>query len=447
MLARNDPWFVTHGQRLATCLTLTAALGLAPQLGIAQTVGQIETSRGITTVQTVKGDSQIAGQGTRLAEGDRIVTGNNTIAEVKLTDGTRMTVRPNSNIVLTSVKYNAEQPDSGNLVLSLFKGGLRAITGLISKNTNNTAQIRTATATIGIRGTDFDARLCESDCQIEASAARASKTAEIGTKLLAAGRIVSLRGALSATNANGNSRGLQDGGPVYPGDTLVTGAGGYAVIAFRDESRITLAPNSQFKLGDFVYESKQPQEGRFFANLLRGGMRVLTGLVGKAKPDNVSFRTATATIGIRGTQFDVLADDLGTRVQTEVGAVFVEFEGRRVEVGTGQCLLNASITTCQVLFNGIPRPGDLPVDFLRLFGGTALEDGTPGLYVVVRDGHIRIGDGDRFIDLGAGEIGFSDGKIFIRPTFAPDLFNPPVLQGNLGNMMRTAGVSTGQVCK
>ena len=45
-------------------------------------------------------------------------------------------------------------------------------------------------------------------------------------------------------------------------------------------------------------------DGRVLVSLLRGSLRALTGLIGKANNRNVGFATATATIGVRGTAFD-----------------------------------------------------------------------------------------------------------------------------------------------
>jgi len=50
------------------------------------------------------------------------------------------------------------------MVLSMFKGGLRAVTGLIGKRSREKLSFRTETATIGIRGTHFGALLCQNDC-------------------------------------------------------------------------------------------------------------------------------------------------------------------------------------------------------------------------------------------------------------------------------------------
>ena len=51
-----------------------------------------------------------------------------------------------------------------NIVISMFKGGLRAVTGLVGKRSKEKVKFATETATIGIRGTNFGALLCQNDC-------------------------------------------------------------------------------------------------------------------------------------------------------------------------------------------------------------------------------------------------------------------------------------------
>src|SRR5690606_4009821 len=109
-------------------------------------------------------------------------------AVIRLQDGSRFTLRPNTQFVVEELTANRNS--SANAVLQLFKGGVRAITGFISKFNKNGYQLKTPVATIGIRGTEFDARLCEGDCGSEQSAEAAPAT-------LTSARLAFARGQLS----------------------------------------------------------------------------------------------------------------------------------------------------------------------------------------------------------------------------------------------------------
>ena len=267
----------------------------------AQVVGEVEFARGAGFAQTASQTPRILGRGVALNEGDRLTTAEGASAILRLTDGTRMTVRPNSEIVIEQFKFKDNAPDN-SFVMQLLRGGLRAITGLISKGAPDAARLRTSTATIGIRGTDFDARLCANDCAAEST--RVVEKPRANT-VQASAKLVAVQGEIVAVEPSGARRRLVDGASVYPGDLVETGVAARGVLAFRDDSRLTLGATSRFRIDSFVFDEKNPSDGRFLVSLLRGSLRALTGLIGKANARNISFTTPTATIGIRGTGLDL----------------------------------------------------------------------------------------------------------------------------------------------
>lgn len=99
-----------------------------------------------------------------MAEGDTLTTEAETYARVKFADGGEVVLRPGTQLKIESYAYNAARPESDNIVMSMFKGGLRAVTGLIGKRNREKVTFATETATIGIRGTHFGALLCQNDC-------------------------------------------------------------------------------------------------------------------------------------------------------------------------------------------------------------------------------------------------------------------------------------------
>ena len=86
------------------------------------------------------------------------------------------------------------------------------------------------------------------------------------------------------------------------GDTLVTGRDGSIGVILRDDSSLSIGPGSRLVLRSFQFS---PPEGKFdlVAQISRGTMAYLSGLIGKLAPEKVRIETPTATIGIRGTQF------------------------------------------------------------------------------------------------------------------------------------------------
>lgn len=95
--------------------------------------------------------------------GDLIATSVNGLAQIRMIDKGFISIRRNSQFRIEAFKLGAtKEEDSG--IFSLLKGGFRAITGAIGKRLRSVYQVKTVTATIGIRGTDYTARLCNQDC-------------------------------------------------------------------------------------------------------------------------------------------------------------------------------------------------------------------------------------------------------------------------------------------
>jgi hypothetical protein len=396
---------------LGICLLLAAA-GAGAQLA-----GEVEFSRGVGFAQAPGQAPRTLGKGLPLKEGDRLTTAEGASAIIKLQDGTRMTVRPNSELVLQQYRFKENAPDN-NMLMQLLRGGFRAVTGLISKNAPNAARIQTNTATIGIRGTDFDARLCTRDCGAESERVTAAARPNA---VSASAKIVSSRGEVNAVDGSGQRRRLVDGGSVYPGDLVETGSGTQAVLAFRDDTRITLGATTRFRVDNFVYDDRNAGEGRFLVSILKGSVRALTGLIAKANNRNVGFSTATATIGIRGTGVDINCTGAcaGEAGDSGSGLTLFTWLGSIVVTPTGQTALEA-LQAGQGLFispSGIemisnqpdmdgPRPDTITVP-PKLFSSDNVSDNEEGLFVFVRDGHIEIVAAGDVLHLGRGEAGFA----------------------------------------
>jgi hypothetical protein len=410
---------------LAGLLACSVSLGALAQ---NVSIGQIEFARGAGLAQMPGEMPRTLGKGLPLNQGDRITTAEGASAILLLQDGTRMTVRPNSELLLQRYEFKPNADDN-SLVLQLFRGGLRALTGLISKNAPGAARIQTPTATVGIRGTDFDMRLCGPDCGAES--ARVQERARPNT-VQASAKVVSVEGGLRAVDVAGQARMLSKGGGVYPGDVVETEGSTRAVLAFRDDSRVSLGPTTRFRVDNFVFDERNAGDGRFLVSLLRGSMRALTGLIGKVNTRNVGFSTPTATVGIRGTGLDMDCDDAGCSLFTWLGTIEVtpdpalgltvgQTAAQVLQAGTGLFVGPQGVRALtQSPLEGLPRPDGVQVDNRSLFLGNNAREDEEGLYVYVRDGHIEIITVSEVLQLGRGEVGFAapDGRTD-RPAVIP----------------------------
>jgi len=144
-----------------TAVLLLLSLLCAP----AWANGTITHFSGEISVQRKDGTTVPGAAGTVVNEGDVMITGPNGYGRLEMTDGGEMVLRPNSQLKIDSYRFHADKPADDSFAFRMLKGGLRTVTGLIGKRGNKDAYVgTTATATIGIRGTQFDLRLCQGDC-------------------------------------------------------------------------------------------------------------------------------------------------------------------------------------------------------------------------------------------------------------------------------------------
>ena len=129
--------------------------------------------------------AQIPGRRIRILTEDAALSAQETVttqqksyARLRFSDGGQITLRPETSLRIDAYHFNKNKPAKDNLVFSLLKGGMRAISGLIGHRGNRNAyRARAGAAVIGIRGTHYGLLLCDDNCQglLVHSSATASK--------------------------------------------------------------------------------------------------------------------------------------------------------------------------------------------------------------------------------------------------------------------------------
>lgn len=89
---------------------------------------------------------------------------------------------------------------------------------------------------------------------------------------------------------------------VWENDMLRTGRNGSIGILFNDDTLLSMGPGSVLVIDEFVFA---PKQGKFsiVIKMVKGTAAYLSGLISRLSPDSAHFKTPTASIGIRGTQF------------------------------------------------------------------------------------------------------------------------------------------------
>jgi hypothetical protein len=141
-------------------------------------------------------------------------------------------------------------------------------------------------------------------------------------------------GDVAAVGADGQRRALARGSEVVIGDTVDTQQG-RAQLRFLDGAYMSLQPNTSFRIDEFRFAEKGAGGDGIVMSLLKGGMRTITGLIGRVNRQSYRLRTAVATIGIRGTEYTVRYTN-SIEVFCAGGAISVENEAGTLVLASGQ---------------------------------------------------------------------------------------------------------------
>ena len=147
------------------------------------------------------------------------------------------------------------------------------------------------------------------------------------------GTITALKGSASITR-DGAEMEAKLGTKLEEKDTLKTKEKSQAQIIFDDETVITVGNNTSFSINEYLFEESKAPSAKF--GLVNGAMRTITGKIGKIAPDKFNVQTKTATIGIRGTHFTVIAEaDGNSKVYCTFGAISVSSNSQQTTVTQG----------------------------------------------------------------------------------------------------------------
>jgi hypothetical protein len=195
---------------------------------------------------------------------------------------------------------------------------------------------------------------------------------------VAAGRADFVIGEVTAVAPNGIQRALTKGATINAGDAINTAAGARAQIRFADGGFVSLQPNTQFRVDEYQYDNQTDGKEKGFFSLLKGGLRAITGAIGRVNRNTYQVATPSATIGIRGTGYNATQGD-GLLVNVGEGAI-------SLTNNAGELVVTAGGSAFVADFNTLPKstfdkPLTPPAGFLApLPDATFIGGNVPTLY-------------------------------------------------------------------
>ena len=117
------------------------------------------------------------------------------------------------------------------------------------------------------------------------------------------GYVARIAGQASSTDINDRAHQLQINSQIFEGDRITTKDDTKLFVIMDDGAEIYLKEDSVLKISEYVITSGYGQESSSILDLLRGGLRKLTGSIGQSALANYQVQTGLVTIGIRGTEY------------------------------------------------------------------------------------------------------------------------------------------------
>ena len=143
--------------KILESIALIAELSFSAFATAEDSSGMVVASRG-DVIALSNGGSRELKQGDFVYVADEIMTSNRSFAVLQFTDGAKVTVRPDSTLIIEQYLYAGG--DNDEATLNLVSGGLRVITGAMAKSNPENYKVRTPVALMGVRGTEFSIMLC-----------------------------------------------------------------------------------------------------------------------------------------------------------------------------------------------------------------------------------------------------------------------------------------------
>lgn len=155
--------------------------------------------------------------------------------------------------------------------------------------------------------------------------------------VLAAPAVVNeLSGTAQAIPSVGTPRTLRKGDDINQGETIVTGTNSNVTLLFEDGQIVALSSSSRMAVTEYSYNRADAGKSNILLSLAEGGMRAITGLIGKARPAAVGYRVRNATIGIRGTDISIGTVAGNLFIKVVEGEISFEFQGKTTTVKAGE---------------------------------------------------------------------------------------------------------------
>jgi hypothetical protein len=173
------------------------------------------------------------------------------------------------------------------------------------------------------------------------------------------GKVVAIEGSATTQTKGKKSRKLQRGSSVFTNEMIHVQGDSKLQIRFTDGGLLNLIPNTKYQIHSYNY-SENKTTNQYVGQIYTGGFRHLTGGISKTNPEQMTIRTPTATIGVRGTTFEVLIlPNQAMTVGCELGQISLANPAGSITLGPSAHFQYSTISSISVRPEGLAsRPAN-----------------------------------------------------------------------------------------
>lgn len=174
----------------------------------------------------------------------------------------------------------------------------------------------------------------------------------------AIGTVTETKGTGCEIVRNKNKLSGNKGSDIQSMDTVMN-AGCESKLTFKDDTKVNVTANSRLLIDDFVFDPKKSDAGKLVMKVAMGSVRYASGQIAKNNSQNVDIKTPTATIAVRGTDFNMTVDETGQSLvillpscKDPKDVKQYELEENRCKVGKIEVSTMAGTVTLDQAFEG-----------------------------------------------------------------------------------------------
>ncbi len=152
-----------------------------------------------------------------------------------------------------------------------------------------------------------------------------------------AAQVILSKGIATATTPEGEVRPLKRRSKIFSGDIIKTGPKGSVQVRFIDKALMTIKASTEMNIANYIMRKDGTDgEEEVLMKLVKGGFRTITGSIGKGEKSAYKVDTPAASIGIRGTNYEVQQEPSGAFVMAVYsGGISVANEAGTMDLGLG----------------------------------------------------------------------------------------------------------------